>query len=81
MSTKNNRIWIELDSPKGQGEEFAKLQCELANNMMRRLGVTDGYRFIWMKKYGYCWDGPAGFEELTDNGKWFNLDYLAGAAQ
>ena len=80
-----NRIWIELDRPHGDMDiddriGFMKTQCELANNMLARLGGPIPYKFVVNRMEEYCWDTPDGFDVLEDNGKWFNLDYLGRAA-
>jgi hypothetical protein len=70
----HNRIWIELDREAEDKEE----QCRLASLMMQKLGVTEGYEFFWSKSdRRFCWGGGTGYTTLTDNGNWFNLDYLA----
>lgn len=76
------RVWIEL--PEAKDLEDAKAHCEAANAMLRKLGVN--YDVFWATdKQSYTStlynanEGPggAGFTELEDRGKWFNLDYLA----
>lgn len=76
------KIWIELPKVKTLAE--AEAHCELANAMMRKLGVD--YDVFWatdQQKYtGTFYNanegkGGAGFTELSDRGKWFNLEYLA----
>lgn len=74
-----NRIWIELDAPKNL--EHANEQCRLANVMLSRLGDTHGKEFFYMEMEGYCYGGDMGYECLTDNGKWFNLDYLGRTSE
>jgi len=77
-----NKIWFEL--PKVETVEQAQAACELANKIMRKLGVK--YDVFWATdQQSYCStfynanEGPggAGFTELSDRGKWFNLAYLA----
>jgi hypothetical protein len=69
-----NRIWIELERPKDQthADQIAKL----ANNVLRKIG--DGTReFFWdSKDHIWCIGGDMGYVTLSDNGEWFNLDYL-----
>lgn len=73
-----NRIWIELDREAEDKSE----QCRLANLVMKKLGITKGYEFFWSAHdRRFCWGGDMGYETLSDNGRWFNLDYLAGEAQ
>lgn len=73
-----NRIWIELDKPRD--EENAKQICRLANSMLRKIGplsAFDGMTFFHMPlSHRYCYGGQMGYEELVDNGKWFNLDNM-----
>lgn len=72
-----NKIWIELDNVATKTEK--QKQCELANKMLARLGITQDEFFILDSKRGsvYCYGGNHGYTELADRGKWFNLDYLA----
>lgn len=76
-----NKVWIELPKVKTLAE--AEEHCALANAMLQRLGVT--YAVFWATdKQRYCStfynanEGPggAGFTELSDRGKWFNLDFF-----
>jgi uncharacterized protein CbrC (UPF0167 family) len=73
-----NRIWIELDTPNN--DEHAEEQCRLANNMLQRLAEKPEYmqrQFFWLKNSRrYAFGGLMGYNELTDRGEWFNLDYL-----
>lgn len=77
-----NKVWIEL--PKVDTLEEAKKHCELANQMMRKLGVdydvfwaTDEQRYTGTFYNANEGPGGAGYTELNDRGKWFNLTYLA----
>lgn len=77
-----DRIWIELDRPKGLSAtdriEFCERQAELATKLLHRLGVNKDQRFYWSERdLCYCLGGPMGYLVLTDNGHWFNLKYLA----
>lgn len=74
-TNKVNRVWIEL--PRPEDEDHTKELCELANNMLAKLGVTERF-FDWNEKqcqftFG---DDIGGHEGLADRGKWLNLDYL-----
>jgi len=74
---QENRVWVELEKPRNKihGDK----QCELANRMLRRLVEnTEGLPRFWYEQSinRYCYGGDMGFEELSDCGKWFNLDYL-----
>lgn len=80
-----NRIWIELDTPASWADlsptkriEFAEEQCRLANLMLARLEIVGGEFFYREVEQRYCYGGYWGYNELTDNGRWFNLDILAG---
>jgi hypothetical protein len=78
MSEK--RVWIELD--KVDNFNDAKENCELANQMLSKLGVNHNpFYAVKNQKYTNTFynfsDGKAaGFTELDDRGKWFNLSYL-----
>lgn len=76
------KIWIEL--PKVDTLAEAEAHCELANAMLRKLGVE--YDVFWATdQQRYCSTfynanegaGAGGYTELSDRGKWFNLDFLA----
>ncbi len=73
------RVWIELD--KTDNFQDAKENCELANQMLLKLGVDKNYKFFAVEKQKYTHtfynfsEGHA-FTELDDRGKWFNLTYL-----
>lgn len=78
------RVWIELEPCmlRDSAEQICAWMEErvrLANNMLRRLGV-DRDVFTVLENdgvYEYAADeGGQAFSVLTDNGKWFNLDYL-----
>jgi hypothetical protein len=81
-----HRIWIELDHPSNHKEEslppeFAKEQCNLANNMLARLASPEHLplrdTFFWSEhERRYCYGGVMGYIVLTDHGHWFNLSYL-----
>lgn len=72
---RNNRIWIELDKPRDAAH--AQEMCELANQMLARLGVSHGRRFFWSEREScYCYGEGMGYTTLSDRGEWFNLDYL-----
>jgi hypothetical protein len=75
-----NRVWIELERPaSGEGDEVAEQRAELANKLMRKLGIEHDV-FAWMaekKTYIHQYSENAGFVYLNDSGEWFNLDYLA----
>ena len=78
------RIWIEL--PEAKDFEDAQAHCEAANAMLRKLGVdyevfwaTERQRHVSPRTFYNANEGPgaAGYTELEDRGKWFNLDFLA----
>ena len=76
------RVWIEL--PEAKDLEDAQAHCEAANAMLRKLGVhydvfwaTDQQRYTSTLYNANEGPGAAGFTELEDRGRWFNLDYLA----
>ena len=72
---EQDRVWIELERPRNT--EHAALIAEKANRMLARLGVTGGREFFW-DEHDRCWcfGGDMGYVTLTDNGTWFNLDYM-----
>lgn len=70
-----NRIWIELDKPLNQ--RHADMQCRLANAMLAKIGDFGEWQFYFTPDDGYCWGGNNGYENLTDNGRWFSLDFMA----
>lgn len=70
----NNRIWIELDKPSSKAH--AEEQCRLANNMLAKLGKKGPQKFFWLPGSGYCYGDDSGYNDLPDNGTWFNLDWL-----
>ena len=71
-----NRVWIELEKPRD--DAHAQEICKQANNMLRRL--SDGpfeAKFIWApEKKRYLYGSNMGYSVLTDNGEWFNLEYM-----
>ncbi len=81
--TDQPQIWLEL--PKVDTKEAAQLHCDLANQMLNRLGVKG--TFFWASdKQRYCntfyncnasGHPGAGYTELSDRGQWFNLAFLA----
>ena len=75
----HKRIWIELD--KANSFEEAQENCKLANKALVKLGINkkicfDVRQIKHRQTYVFYLDGFM-FEELEDNGKWFDLDYLA----
>lgn len=81
MSDKPNRIWFELETPwKGDkfDHELGKARAELATTLLRKLGdpIT---AFWWHEtdaKYCVTLDSAGSYLSLSDNGHWFNLDYM-----
>lgn len=73
------RIWIELDPTSV--EEVGNHRCKLANKMLEKLGCTihpiKGCMFEWRSGGYVFYIGGGPFEELSDNGKWLNLEFLA----
>jgi hypothetical protein len=69
-----NKIWIELERPKDQAhaEQIAKL----ANNVLRKINSVTREFFWDSKDLIWCIGGDTGYTTLSDNGEWFNLDYL-----
>lgn len=80
-----NRIWIEMEKPESL--EHAKLQCELTNNMLRRLAGSSNVELThWFDAYLdrdgkviYTYGNHGGDFTLKDNGHWFSLDFLGRA--
>jgi hypothetical protein len=84
MKENQNKIWIELDKPLDN--EHGIIQCQKANTVLRKLGVAlhqdnVGFQLNQHKKgstnYIYVLASSHEYTELSDNGKWFSLDYLA----
>lgn len=76
---EGNRIWIELEKPRDKAD--ADKQCELANNMLKRLSdhPEKATEFWWSeheKQYCLQFGDNGGYIVLTDRGHWFNLDYM-----
>ena len=73
------RVWIELEKPADKAE--AERNCEMANNMLQRIsegmGKPNETRFFWSERENrYCLGGQMGYQVLTDNGEWFDLEYF-----
>lgn len=76
-----NRVWIELERPTAPPGEAREAQAaaiaELATNLLRRIMPDSHKRFLWSEKKGqFMYGDPMGYTYLSDNGEWFNLDYL-----
>lgn len=71
---KMNKIWIELEQPENEahGEAVAKL----ANNVLCKIGIVNREFFWDSKNCTWCIGNDMGYTALSDNGEWFNLDYL-----
>jgi hypothetical protein len=72
-----NKIWIELERPRD--EAHAQQIASLANNVLRKLNASNnGEReFFWdARDRIWCLGGDMGYMTLSDNGEWFNLDWL-----
>ena len=77
------KVWIEL--PEAETVEEAQEHCDLANQMLHRLGCEG--EFFWATSeqkhcrtfYDMHEGGHAsgGYKELADRGEWFNLKFLA----
>ncbi len=77
------KVWIELAEVDNLAD--AKVEVELVNKMLRKLGVpydvffaTDQQRYcgtFYNKNEGDPAQG-GGFTESEDRGAWFNLDFL-----
>jgi len=73
-TNKSNLVWIEL--PKPADEAHAKELCELANNMLAKLGIHERY-FDWSeKRCQFTFGNDQDYEELANRGKWLNLNFL-----
>lgn len=76
------RVWIELEYPKGGDDALGEKRADLANKMLHRLepaGSKLVKTFWWNKrKKVYCVtiDVAGGFMECADHGHWFRLSYL-----
>jgi hypothetical protein len=88
---KLNRVWIELERPRklprGQVNDqggssdltHAGLIYERANNMLQRLMPGTPYKFWWSARhacYALTTSEAGTFIVLSDNGHWFDLDYI-----
>jgi hypothetical protein len=76
------KVWIE--APKFANMAESESWCKAANAMLRKLGVT--YDAFWAcDEQRYCatllnvnlGPGGSGYQECSDRGHWFNLDYLS----
>ena len=80
-----NCIWIELARPPSnmndpaQREAFYNTQADLATKLLRKMGIPHAKFFYSDRKCCYCYsDNAAGsFLYLSDDGHWFNLDFLS----
>ena len=76
-----NRVWIELERPSHEhSQEVGKQRADLANKLLRKLGVNFDVFYWWPdeRKYSRVIEPSSGaFVWLTDNGDWFNLEALA----
>lgn len=74
-----NKIWIELNIV--DTFEDAQKQCDLANKMLKKLGIQHKAFFASDEQrytntfYNYA-NSDGSYTELNDRGQWFNLDYL-----
>jgi len=84
-----NKIWIELERPEHiEGAArivFGRIQCELANEMLRKLAKPVHLATMPVFSYEgtgnrYHFGTEMGTEELSDNGRWFSLDYFGRKA-
>ena len=80
-----NRIWIELERDKSADcDKINTERAELATEMLRKLGIA-GKDIIWWneRKLRFCVtiDSAGGYQEMADNGHWFNLDFLGRPAE
>ena len=77
-----NRIWIELEIPKSN--EHGDTIAAQASILLKLMGVdySDPAVFWDSHKQSFCFtvDKAGSFYEASDNGHWYNLDYLAGKA-
>lgn len=87
MNGRCARVWIEIERPTGK--EFtsdpvaynaeADRRAKLVTNMIQRLneGDLEGQHFWWSPNARrYCYGGPYGYRELSDDGEWFNLEHF-----
>jgi hypothetical protein len=82
FSDKTFDVWIELPNPASHAHAIEL--CDLANKMVRRLGVEVGTEGV----SGFGWDahrhqytfgsGGHSYIGLKNRGAWFNLKFLAG---
>ena len=72
-----NRVWIELERPEDDAE--GTLRAALASRMLKRLGSDYPEPVFWnerAQRYCVTIDGGGVYQECTDNGHWFSLDYF-----
>ena len=85
-ATDKHRVWIEI-KPKVDTPEGWQEAVELANNMLNKLSERNQQRdtfeyVVYEDKFGReCAElqlimGGGSYTVQTDNGAWFNLDYL-----
>lgn len=82
----HNRVWIELDlysEPGATGRRavidatVCRQRAKQLSAMLRKLGLK-GTDYVWFSDRDgrYCF-GQVEYVTATDNGHWFNLDWLA----
>lgn len=76
MKATQHKVWIELPKPK-DADEAADI-VTFANNMLHRLNGKEPSNLFWWdgKDRCYCYGGEDGYNSLSDNGHWFNLEYV-----
>jgi len=78
----DERVWIELEYPKGGDDELGKKRAKLASRMLDRLSPPErpGQDTFWWhstkKMYCVTIDAAGGFLMCNDNGHWFRLSHL-----
>jgi len=76
------RVWIELEYPKGGDDALGEKRANLANKMLDRLGLPSEppCKTFWWNKRKKCYcvtiDVAGGFMECADHGHWFRLSHL-----
>ena len=75
-ATDINMVWIEI-KPKVDTPEGWQGAVELVNNMLNKLSEDEHKTFSYAKSGNLLLNKNGGsYTVQTDNGAWFNLDYL-----
>ena len=75
------RVWIEIERDTSAAhEEINTKRAALASAMLRRLGCEGKHDPYWYhpdkRRYCVTIDAAGSFQEMSDNGHWYNLEYF-----